>query len=74
MIEPLSKIIDVFFNGRPADAPKRRSGVNIESLIKKGRSHIAFRGKVYRVTVEDVTDRLKADSDRANTARKESHA
>jgi hypothetical protein len=53
MLEPLSKLCDVVFNGRPAESTRRRkSGVTIEALVKRGTSVILFKGRLYEITVK----------------------
>lgn len=49
MMEPLSKVLDVFFNGRPAG--QKKGAVTIEELIRRGSSVVLVDGVLYRVEV-----------------------
>lgn len=50
----LAKLTDVFFNGRPSDAPKK-AAVSIDQIIKRGVSHVAYNGKIYRIEATEAT-------------------
>lgn len=52
-MEPLSKIVDVLFNGRSA-TPERRSTVTLENLVERKVSMVLLNGKLYRVQVDEV--------------------
>lgn len=56
MFDGVSKLADVFFNGRPADGPveKTRGGVSIEELVKRGRSTVRVGKKYYSIEVHEV--------------------
>lgn len=49
----MAKIIDVLFNGRPADNPAKPT-VTIQELIKRTQSTVRVGKKMYRVTVEEI--------------------
>lgn len=55
-MEPVSKIIDVLFNGRPAQPERTRPTVTIDEMVKRGKSCILWKGKLYRVTFEQIDE------------------
>lgn len=63
-MEPLSKIIDVLFNGRPADAPastgKQRVVIDLKKLVAKKKVHVTFGGRPYSVTCERASVKERA--------------
>lgn len=59
MNNPVAEIIDVFFNGRPANSPepsgKQRVVVDLKKLVASRKPvHVTFEGKLYRITCERV--------------------
>ncbi len=50
--DAMSRFVDTFFNGRPAQPPA--SQVAIRELIRRGVSHVKVDGKLYRVKVRDM--------------------
>ena len=48
----VERIADIFFNGRPA--VPRDSEVTVPELVARKDSTIIFRGKLYRVSVEEM--------------------
>jgi len=47
--------IDIFFNGRPANAKTKQSAVTVTELIKCKKSVVLHAGKLYRITCEEVS-------------------
>jgi len=47
----MARLVDVFFNGRPAALP---TPVTVRELIRRGVSHVKVDGKVYRIDVREM--------------------
>jgi len=50
--DAMSRFVDTFFNGRPAQPPA--SPVTIRELIRRGVSHVKVDGKVYRIEAREI--------------------
>lgn len=56
----LTELADVFFNGRPAQKGQRLLSAAdvVKRGMKRGTCHVKLDGRIYRVEVKDVTNKV----------------